>query len=99
MVHMQVRNEDVVNARDRDAHGENVLDATGAEVKKESIAVAQFDHDACASLFASRRERTTADERDPHLVWPDGLAAGEIIHPAANGRCGLVVRRELKPGA
>ena len=68
VVHVQVGDEDVVNLRHRDAHGEDVLDAAGAEVEEEAVAVAQFDHDAGAGLIAPRRKRATADERDPHLV-------------------------------
>ena len=72
MVHVQVRDEDVVDTRDRDAHGEDVLDATGTEVEEEAVAIAQFHHDACAGLVAPRRKGATADERDAHLVRTDG---------------------------
>ena len=99
VVHVQVSNEDVVNARHRDAHGEDVLDAAGAEVEEEAVAVAKFDHDARAGLIAPGRERATADERDPHLVRPEGLTAGEVVHPAPDGRRWLVVWRELQAGA
>src|SRR5271167_1414801 len=93
---MQVCDEDVVDARDRYAHGQDVLDAAGAEVEKEAVAIAQFNDDAGASLIASGREGATADEGDAHLILPDGLTAGEVIHPAADRRRWLVVWRELK---
>src|SRR5271167_888301 len=99
VVDVQVGNEDVVNARNWDAHGEDVFDAAGTKVEEEAIAVAQFDHDARASLVAPGREGTTADKRDPHLVLPDGLTAGEVVHPAPYGRRRLVVGRELQAGA
>ena len=35
VVHMQVSDEDVVNARDRDSHGEDILDAAGPKSKKK----------------------------------------------------------------
>jgi hypothetical protein len=54
---MQVGEEDVVNARDRYAHGEDVLDAAGAEVEEEAVAVAKLDHDARAGLIAPLRKR------------------------------------------
>ncbi len=84
---------------DRDTHGEDVLDAAGAEVEEEAVAVAQFNHDARARLVAPGREGATADERDPHLVRPEGLAAGEVVHPASDRWRWLVVRRELQAGA
>src|SRR5208282_6849066 len=99
VVHVQVRDEDVVYARDRDAHGEDVLDAAGAEVEKEAVAVAQFDHDAGAGLVAPGREGTTADERDAHLIRPEGLTAGEVVHPGPHGWRWPVVWRELQAGA
>src|SRR5579864_6942098 len=98
MVHVQVGDEDIVNLRHRDAHGENVLDAAGAEVEEEAVAVAQFDHDASAGLLAPGRKGATPDERDPHLVRPDGLTIGEVVHPAADRRCWLIVWRELQAG-
>ena len=79
VVHVQVGQEDVVDLRHRDAHGEDVLDAAGAEVEEEPVAVAQLDHDAGAGLVAPGRERAAADERDPHLIRPEGLAAGEVV--------------------
>src|SRR5271169_2704594 len=96
---MQVSNEDVVNARNWNSHGEDVLDAAGTKVEEEAVAVAQFDHDASAGLVAPGRERATADERDTHLVLPDGLTAGEVVHPAPDGRSRLVVWRELQATA
>lgn len=70
VVDVQVGNEDVVNLRQRDAHGEDVLDAAGAEVEEELVAVAQFYHHTRAGLVAPGRERATTDERDSHLVLP-----------------------------
>ena len=99
VVHVQVGNEDVVDLRHRDAHGEDVLDAAGAEVEEEAVAVAQFDHDARAGLIAPGRKGATADERDPHLVLPEGFTAGKVIVPAADGGRWLVVGRELQAGA
>src|SRR5690242_20008068 len=96
---MEVGDEDVVDARDRDAHGEDVLDAARTEVEEEAVAVAQLDHDARAGLIAPGREGATANERDPHLICPQGLAAREIVHPGADGRRWLVVRRELEARA
>src|SRR5208283_2427150 len=82
VVHVQVGNEYVVNTRHRHAHGEYVLDTARPEVEEEAVAVAQLDHDARASLIAPGREGATADERDPHLVLPEDLTAGEVVHPA-----------------
>src|SRR5271167_81834 len=68
VVYMQVGDEDVVNIRNRNAHGEDVLDAAWAEVEEEAVAVAQFDHDAGAGLIAPGREGAAAYEGNPHLV-------------------------------
>ena len=86
MVNVQVSKEDVVKLRHRDAHREDVLDATRAEVEEEAVAVAQFNHDTCAGLIAPGREGATADERDPHLIRPDSLTGGEVIVPAPDRR-------------
>src|SRR5271167_1297555 len=96
---MQMSNENVVNARDRDAHSENVLDAPWAKVEEEAVAVAQFDHDARPGLIPPGRERATSNKRDAHLVRPDGLTSGEVVHTAPDGRRWLVVRRVLQAGA
>src|SRR5208283_2931227 len=74
-------------------------DASGAKVEEETIAVAQFDHDAGASLVAPGRIGTTTDKRDAHFVQSNGLAAGEIVVPTTDRRRWLVVRRELQAGA
>ena len=44
------------------------LTQPGTEVEEEAVAVAQFDHDAGASLIAPYRDGATANERYPHLV-------------------------------
>ena len=75
------------------------LTQPGTEVEEEAVAVAQFDHDARAGLVAPGRVRATADERDAHLVRPDGLTAGEVVVPAPDVLRRLVVRRELQAGA
>src|SRR5271165_2600715 len=99
VVHVQEGKEDVVDIRHRNAHGEDVLDAARAEVEEETVAVAEFNHDGRAGLVAPDRDGTTADKRDPHLVRSEGLATGEVVHPAADGRRWLVVGRELQAGA
>src|SRR5271169_437429 len=96
---MQVGYEYVVNAGDRDAHGEDVLDAAGAKVEEEAVSVAEFNHDASACLIAPRREGATAHERDAHLVLPKGLTARKVVHPAPDRRCWLVIWRELQATA
>src|SRR5579863_5166089 len=96
---MKVGNKDIVDLRYGNAHSEDVLDASGAEVEEESVAVAQFDHDTSASLVAPGRKGATADERDPHFVRRDRLASREVVHPATDRRRWLVVGRELQPSA
>src|SRR5208337_1407114 len=96
MVHVQVSDENVVNLLHRDTHGHDILEAAGAEVEEEAVAVAQFDHDTCAGLISPGREGATANERDPHLVRPDGLSAGEVVHPGLDVGRWLVVWRELQ---
>src|SRR5208337_2189036 len=99
MVHVQVSNENVVNLLHRDTHGHDILEAAGAEVEEEAVAVAQFYHDTCARLFSSGWEGATADERDSHLVWPDGLSAGEVVHPGLDVGRWPVVWRQLEAAA
>jgi len=96
VVHVKVADENVVNLRHRDTHGHDIPEAARAKVEEEAVTVAQFDHDTRAGLISPGREGATADERDPHLVRPDGLTTGEVVHPGLDVGRWLVVWRELK---
>ena len=50
VVDVEVGEEEVVDRRQRDRHGDDVAHAAGTEVEEEALAVAEFDHDAGAGL-------------------------------------------------
>ena len=99
VIDVQVGDEDVVDLLHRDAHREDVLHAARAEVEEEPVAVPELNHDAGAGLITPRWERATTDERDPHLVRPEGLTGGEVVVAGADRRRRRVVRRELRATA
>lgn len=98
MVHVQVREEDVVDLRDGYLVTNDVSHTDGAEIKEEFTHLAAFHHDAGAGLGEPRRKRIAAHESDPHLVRAKFLGLREIVVAVLDQGRWPAIRRHRKFG-
>jgi len=88
-----MREKDIVDRHERDLHGDDVAETSGAQVEEEAVAVAHLDHHAPARLLTPRREGAAAHEEDAHLIGAELFGAWEVVAGVDDTRRRLEVGR------